>query len=273
MSNKLLTLFTSALIALLALTSPADAQSCFIRGDADDDGALTLADAIRIVNWLFSNGPAPPCEAAADANDDGTVDLSDAIFILQNRFLGGPQPPPPYPACGPDPTSDSLSCNSSSCFDVNLRWQSVVPAWAGTIATYFDPFLNDTVDILANGLLPKSVVLEIENDGPDDVAHGYSIHIDVRRGIFTATGDFVPTVNGPSWECSQAGPPIAAGSSEFITFSHPGAGCDWTSVPYGILPPGLYRGVVTADHGDQLGELDESDNVDHVFFEIPEKEH
>ncbi|HAK93796.1 MAG TPA: hypothetical protein DCM87_01985 [Planctomycetes bacterium] len=83
----------------------------FIRGDANDNGDMTIADPIYLLSYLFAQGPVPPCMDAADANDDGALDLSDAIKILAYLFRQGviPPPSPPGPP-GIDPTPDKLDC-------------------------------------------------------------------------------------------------------------------------------------------------------------------
>ena len=54
----------------------------------------------------------PLCLDAADANDDGAVNIADAVSILGHLF-GGEEPlPDPFLACGPDPTDDSLTCDT-----------------------------------------------------------------------------------------------------------------------------------------------------------------
>jgi hypothetical protein len=86
-----------------------------MRGDANNDSRVDGSDPIYINYWLFQGGLAPPCLDAADANDDGRVDLSDSSYLNSYLFMGGPMPPAPFPGCGQDPTSDSLSCNNSAC--------------------------------------------------------------------------------------------------------------------------------------------------------------
>lgn len=84
----------------------------FIRGDANADIALNIADAIRILAHLFAND-AVACMDAADANDDDAVDIADAIFVVGHLFLATPAPPAPYPGCGADPTNDAqLGCQA-----------------------------------------------------------------------------------------------------------------------------------------------------------------
>ncbi len=77
----------------------------FLRGDANRDGAVNIADAVYILQNLFAQGPAILCPDAADSNDDEGVNIADAVYILQNLFAQGPAIPPPEGACGEDPTS------------------------------------------------------------------------------------------------------------------------------------------------------------------------
>ena len=86
----------------------------FVRGDANNDMALNLADAIYGLNWLFQNGPEPACQDAADSNDDGMIDVSDTIYLISFYFVDGPEPPPPFRNPGTDPTSDNVDCQASA---------------------------------------------------------------------------------------------------------------------------------------------------------------
>lgn len=83
----------------------------FIRGNANGDSTVDLADPVFILNHLFLGGADPrPCLDAADANDDGGVDVTDAIFVLNFLFLGGDRPQAPFPFPGADPTADGNDC-------------------------------------------------------------------------------------------------------------------------------------------------------------------
>ncbi len=89
-----------------------------VRGDANDDGKVNIADPIWIINELFRQGPATGCEASADANADDAVDLGDAMYIINYRFLAGPAPSAPFPDCGSlEVGATSLSCDTphSNC--------------------------------------------------------------------------------------------------------------------------------------------------------------
>lgn len=102
----------STLILSLALTmtsATASAQSMFIRGDANANGSVDIADAVYNLDFLFNAG-ASVCRDAQDSNDDGQVNLADPVFSLAYQFSGGPTPSAPFPACGADPTGDALDC-------------------------------------------------------------------------------------------------------------------------------------------------------------------
>jgi hypothetical protein len=88
----------------------------FLRGNANGDDKVDIADPVRVFSYLFLGGDAPVCMDAADANDTGDLDITDGIYTLNWLFLGGPVLPPPAPggACGVDPTSDSLRCLSNA---------------------------------------------------------------------------------------------------------------------------------------------------------------
>ncbi len=102
----------------------------FVRGDANQDGRVDLADAIRILRFLFgADGDFLSCPDAADANDDEWITVSDAVHVLLHLFVGGPAPPSPYPEPGWDWTNrdgsdvrmggsahEQLGC--SPCWDI-----------------------------------------------------------------------------------------------------------------------------------------------------------
>jgi len=90
--------------------SSTSSGTSFRRGDVDASGTLAIVDALDLLEHLFRRGDAPSCRKAADANDDGRLDLIDAITLLEQLFGRQEVLPPPYPACGPDPSGDSLTC-------------------------------------------------------------------------------------------------------------------------------------------------------------------
>ena len=86
----------------------------FMRGDANADGKVDIADAIRVLSYLFGGGGAATldCLDAGDANDDGKLDIADAVKILGHLFAQAGPLPAPFGACGADPTTsnDALDC-------------------------------------------------------------------------------------------------------------------------------------------------------------------
>ncbi len=80
----------------------------FIRADTNDDKTVNLADAVKILDYLFGGGEPPVVLDAADSNDDGQVNIADVVFILDYLFGQGDPPAPPYPDPGVDPTPDTL---------------------------------------------------------------------------------------------------------------------------------------------------------------------
>jgi hypothetical protein len=63
-----------------------------MRGDANGDRAIDLADAIYILNYLYKSGPAPDPLDSGDANCDSHVDVGDVVYLLNYLFRDGPEP-------------------------------------------------------------------------------------------------------------------------------------------------------------------------------------
>lgn len=86
----------------------------FLRGDCNTDGGQDIADAVKILAFLFPVGApaALPCRDACDANDDGSLNVADAVRLLTALFGMPSVPlPAPYTACGPDLSNgDPLDC-------------------------------------------------------------------------------------------------------------------------------------------------------------------
>ena len=75
----------------------------FVRGDTNQDGSISIADAINLLSVLFS-GAANDCMRALDIDDDGAANIADAVNLLGYLFSGGSQPEAPFPNCGQDLT-------------------------------------------------------------------------------------------------------------------------------------------------------------------------
>lgn len=71
-----------------------DIACCVTPGDANHDGAVNVADAVYIINYVFLGGNPPPCPNEADANGDGQLNISDPVYLINFIFRGGPAPVP-----------------------------------------------------------------------------------------------------------------------------------------------------------------------------------
>lgn len=94
----------------LAALPVEDVNETFVRGDANRDGRLDIADPVATLLVLFQGSSAEFCPDAGDANDDSHLNVSDATYALNYLFSGGPPPAPPFPEPGVDPTNDDLRC-------------------------------------------------------------------------------------------------------------------------------------------------------------------
>jgi hypothetical protein len=69
---------------------------CTSCGDADGDLALSISDAVFLIQYIFAGGPPPgDCNytfGLGDADGDGSISISDAVYLIQYIFAGGPAP-------------------------------------------------------------------------------------------------------------------------------------------------------------------------------------
>ncbi len=61
-------------------------------GDADNNGEITIGDAIRVINYVFKGGTPPEPLEAGDANCSGSVDVGDVVYLINYIFASGPAP-------------------------------------------------------------------------------------------------------------------------------------------------------------------------------------
>ncbi|MBI4586975.1 MAG: hypothetical protein HY717_23430 [Planctomycetes bacterium] len=89
-------------------------DASFIRGDANDDGAVDVSDVVSTLRYLFLGMEAPYCPDAADSNDNGEIEISDPVLVLLSIFQGSGPIRAPYPEQDFDPTADESSCRPFS---------------------------------------------------------------------------------------------------------------------------------------------------------------
>jgi hypothetical protein len=83
--------------------------SNFIRGDANGNETIEIADAVKALLHLFA-GAATNCEDSMDVDDDETLNVTDVISLLNYLFKSGAAPGAPFPTAGVDPAGTQLGC-------------------------------------------------------------------------------------------------------------------------------------------------------------------
>ncbi len=73
-----------------------ETAASYVCGDADGSGAISISDAVYLINYIFAGGPAPDPLLSGDADCSGAVSISDAVYLINYIFAGGP---PPCAAC------------------------------------------------------------------------------------------------------------------------------------------------------------------------------
>jgi hypothetical protein len=66
--------------------------SFVMRGDANADRLINIADVVYVVNYLFTSGLDPCPMEAGDATCDGSVNIADAVYLVNYLFIGGDPP-------------------------------------------------------------------------------------------------------------------------------------------------------------------------------------
>lgn len=64
----------------------------FLRGDANQDKKVTIADIVYLVSYLFKFGPSPNPIQSGDANCDGKVTIADVVYLVSYLFKHGTVP-------------------------------------------------------------------------------------------------------------------------------------------------------------------------------------
>jgi hypothetical protein len=64
----------------------------FVCGDANGSATVNISDAVYLIAYIFTGGPAPNPLLSGDANCDSAVNISDAVYLIAYIFSGGPAP-------------------------------------------------------------------------------------------------------------------------------------------------------------------------------------
>lgn len=116
----------------------------FRRGDANADGKGDPTDIMFTLYYLYNGGPEPSCKDAADMDNDGVISITDAIRIIYWINLCEGQHILPGPLlCGPDPFNppDNLDCFSYPANNCHPLFEQMP----------FDKFRSDYHDTRAQG--------------------------------------------------------------------------------------------------------------------------
>jgi hypothetical protein len=100
-----------ATVPASAFLTTVSGRGVFLRGDANGDRTINIADPVATLEFLFRGRSALPCEDGADTDDSGSLGLTDAVLTLQYLFRGGGvirAPGTRYAWF--DPTPDMLAC-------------------------------------------------------------------------------------------------------------------------------------------------------------------
>lgn len=64
-----------------------------VRGDADNNGLVSISDAVYMITYIFYGGPLPvPNPLTGDTDCSGSLSISDAVFLINYIYAGGPAP-------------------------------------------------------------------------------------------------------------------------------------------------------------------------------------
>lgn len=131
---------------------PDIARTATVPGDVDDDGILSLADASLIRGYLLEDvSLTSEALAAADANQDGSVTLADAVFVTSRLW-------PVVPAANLVSLDDQpgLAVNSAVLPEIRLTWSSAgaPPLQTGDVVLATTPtaFLRKVVSVQVQGV-------------------------------------------------------------------------------------------------------------------------
>lgn len=61
-------------------------------GDADNSGTWTISDAVFLIKYIFTSGPAPVHLSYGDADGSESITISDAVYLINFIFNQGPEP-------------------------------------------------------------------------------------------------------------------------------------------------------------------------------------
>ncbi|MBU1319992.1 MAG: M4 family metallopeptidase [candidate division Zixibacteria bacterium] len=87
---------TQMLTVIVADFCSADTMSfsvvTYTCGDAEGSGDIDIDDAVYLVGYIFTGGPAPIPIESGDTDCSGEIDIDDVVYLISYIFTGGPEP-------------------------------------------------------------------------------------------------------------------------------------------------------------------------------------
>ena len=160
-----------AVIACLWTTALSAHPLLHLRGDANNDGRVSLADGLVLHSWLKNAGAPPPCEAAADADGSGDINIQDTIFLFRFVFNGLVPPPAPFPECGE--VNTELPCDVEPQCTEKLR----APPGPFVISADAAGAEEGLLQVEGRAISPIDIEFELNVEGSDIIA--WSAGVDV----------------------------------------------------------------------------------------------
>lgn len=66
--------------------------TAYVCGDSDGSSMVSITDAVYLINYIFSGGPAPIPSMAGDCDCSGSISISDAVYLITYIFASGTPP-------------------------------------------------------------------------------------------------------------------------------------------------------------------------------------
>src|SRR5690606_14822151 len=60
--------------------------TAYVCGDSDGSSLVSVTDAVYLINYIFSGGPAPIPSMAGDCDCSGSISISDAVYLITYIF-------------------------------------------------------------------------------------------------------------------------------------------------------------------------------------------
>ncbi len=85
--SEIVPIFGDSTLSIVLTPTP------YLNGDVDNSGAISIGDAVYLINYIFGGGPYPVVWATAvNIDNNPAVSIGDAVYLINYIFGGGPAP-------------------------------------------------------------------------------------------------------------------------------------------------------------------------------------